>query len=145
MFDILRDHESRILAITRILLGLMLSCHGAQKLLGALGGAAYWGSGQDAAWIVWGAGPIELLGGPLIAAGLFTRSASFLASGLMAAAYFIAHAPKGFWPILNGGELAITFCWLSLYFAAHGPGAWAIDNLRNRVAAAPTRAVVASS
>jgi putative oxidoreductase len=53
----------------------------------------------------------------------------------MAAAYFVAHASQGFWPILNGGELAITFCWLSLYFAAHGPGAWAVDNLRSRVPA----------
>ena len=57
----------------------------------------------------------------------------------MAAAYFIAHAPQGFWPILNGGELAITFSWLSLYFAAHGPGAWAVDNLRSRVPAGQAR------
>ena len=129
MFRILGNHESRIVALTRILLGVMLACHGAQKLLGAFGGTA------DPPFVVWGAGPIELLGGSLLAAGLFTRIASFLTSGLMAAAYFIAHAPQGFWPILNGGELAITFCWLSLYFAAHGPGAWAIDNLRNRVPA----------
>ena len=134
MFEILRGHESRILAITRILLGLMLACHGAQKLLGALGGT------QDPAWIVWGAGPIELVGGPLLAAGLFTRIAAFLTSGLMAFAYFIAHAPQGFWPILNGGELAITFCWLSLYFAAHGPGAWAVDDLRSRVPVGRARA-----
>jgi putative oxidoreductase len=125
MFEILRHHESRVLAITRILLGGMLTCHGAQKLLGAFGGT------QDPAWIVWGAGPIELVGGSLIAAGLFTRIASFLTSGLMASAYFIAHAPQGFWPILNGGELAIAYCWLSLYFAAHGSGAWAVDNLRS--------------
>jgi putative oxidoreductase len=134
MFKILRSHESRILAITRILLGVMLTCHGAQKLFGAFGGT------RDPAWVVWGAGPIELLGGPLMAAGLFTRIASFLTSGLMAAAYFIAHASQGFWPILNGGELAITFCWLSLYFAAHGPGAWAVDNLRGRVPAGYARA-----
>jgi putative oxidoreductase len=116
------------------LLGVMLTCHGAQKLLGALGGTA------DPPWVEWGAGPIELLGGPLLAAGLFTRIASFLASGLMAGAYFIAHAPQGFWPILNGGELAITFCWLFLYFAAHGPGAWAVDNLRSREPVALARA-----
>jgi putative oxidoreductase len=127
MFKILRHHESRILAIARMLLGIMLACHGAQKLLGAFGGTT------DPPFVAWGAGPIELLGGALMAAGLFTRIASFLSSGLMAAAYFIAHAPQGFWPILNGGELAITFCWLSLYFAAHGPGAWALDNLRSHV------------
>jgi putative oxidoreductase len=127
MFEILRHHESWIVAITRILLGLMLSCHGAQKLFDAFGGT------PDPAWVVWGAGPIELVGGSLVAAGLFTRIASFLTSGLMASAYFIAHAPQGFWPILNGGELAIAYCWLSLYFAAHGPGAWAVDNLRGPV------------
>jgi putative oxidoreductase len=104
------------------------------ELLGAFGGTG------DPAFVVWGAGPIELLGGALMAAGLFTRIASFLTSGLMAAAYFIAHAPQGFWPILNGGELAITFCWLSLYLAAHGPGAWAVDNLRSRVPAGQARA-----
>ena len=131
MFEILHNHESRILAITRILLGLSLSCHGAQKLLGAFGGS-FTGT-PDPAWVVWGAGPIELIGGPLIAAGLFTRFASFLTSGLMASAYFIAHAPQGFWPILNGGELAIAYCWLSFYFTAHGPGAWAVDNLRSPV------------
>lgn len=112
--------------MTRILLEVMLACHGAQKLLGAFGGTT------DPPFVVWGAGPNELLGGSLLAAGLFTRMASFMASGLMASAYFIAHAPQGFWPILNGGELAITFCWLVLYFAAHGPGAWAVDNLRNQ-------------
>jgi len=127
MIEILRNHEARILAITRILLGLMLSCHGAQRLFSAFGGT------QDPAWVVWGAGPVELVGGSLVAAGLFTRIASFLTSGLMASAYFIAHAPQGFWPILNGGELAIAYSWLSLYFAAHGPGAWAVDNLRGRV------------
>jgi putative oxidoreductase len=128
MFTILRNHESRIIAVTRILLGVMLACHGAQKVLGAFEGPAP----GTPSFVVWGAGPIELVGGSFIAVGLFTLTASFLTSGLMAAAYFIAHAPKGFWPILNGGELAITFCWLSLYLAAHGPGAWAVDNLRGR-------------
>jgi uncharacterized membrane protein YphA (DoxX/SURF4 family) len=70
MFNILRNHESRILAITRIPLGVMLTCHGAQKLLGSFGGTG------DPAFVVWGAGPIGLLGGALMAAGLFTRIAS---------------------------------------------------------------------
>jgi len=134
MFKVLRNQEARILAMTRILLGVMLTCHGAQKLLGAFGGTT------DPAFVVWGAGPIELFCGPLIAAGLCTRMASFLASGLMAAAYFTAHAPRGLWPILNGGELAIAYCWLFLYFAAHGPGAWAADNLRSRVPIGQARA-----
>lgn len=134
IFKILHHHESRIVALTRILLGVMFACHGAQKLLGAFGGT------KDPAWVVWGAGPIELVCGSLIAAGLWTRVAGFLASGLMAAAYFTAHASQGFWPILNGGELALTFSWLFLFFAAHGPGAWAIDNLGGRATSTQARA-----
>lgn len=115
-----------ILAITRILAGIMFACHGAQKLFGAFGGIP---PGVPKA-LIWSAGPIELVGGALIAIGLFTRSTAFLASGLMAFAYFIGHAPHGFWPAANGGELAILYCWLFLFIAAHGPGAWALDGLR---------------
>jgi putative oxidoreductase len=125
----------QVLGATRILVGIMLACHGAQKVLGAFGGVP---EGVPAL-IVWVAGPIELIGGALLAAGLFTRGAGFLMSGLMAFAYFLGHASKGFWPILNGGELAIAYCWVSLYLAAQGPGAWALDNLRlARSLAAPT-------
>jgi len=127
MFAKLQSFAPRILGVTRLLVGVMLACHGAQKVLGAFGGLPAGVPG----FIVWIAGPIELLGGALIAAGLFTRGAAFLMSGLMAFAYFLAHAGKGFWPILNGGELAIVYCWLSLYLAAQGPGAWALDNLRS--------------
>ena len=124
MFNRLQTFAPHILGLTRILIGILLVCHGAQKLLGAFGGTP-----PDApAAIIWIAGTIELVGGALMAAGLFTRPAAFLMSGLMAFAYFMGHAPKGFWPILNGGELAIAYCWLSLYLAARGPGAWAIDN-----------------
>ena len=115
---------SMILGATRILTGTMFACHGAQKVLGAFGGVP---AGAPAG-IIWTAGSIELAGGVLLALGLFSRSAAFLSSGLMAFAYFIGHAGNGFWPILNGGELAILYCWLFLYMAAHGPGAWALDN-----------------
>ena len=64
--------------------------------------------------------------------GLFTRSTAFVLSGLMAAAYFMAHAPRGFYPILNAGELAILFCFVFLYFAAAGPGPWSIDAARRK-------------
>ena len=117
-----------ILGITRILAGIMFACHGAQKLLGAFGGMP---PGVPAV-ITWVAGSIELVGGALVALGLFTRIAAFLASGLMAFAYFMGHASKGFWPIVNGGELAVLYCWLFLYLSAHGPGAWALDGLRRR-------------
>ena len=78
------------------------------------------------------AGAIEFVAGILITMGLFTRLAAFIASGEMAVAYFIGHATKGFWPIANMGEGAILFCFIFLYLAAAGPGAWSIDNARTR-------------
>ncbi len=126
MIESFRSQASRILGVTRILVGIMFACHGAQKLFGVFGGMP---PGVPKA-LIWSAGPIELVGGALIAIGLFTRSAAFLTSGFMAFAYFIGHAPHGFWPVANGGELAILYCWLFLYIAAQGPGAWALDNLR---------------
>jgi putative oxidoreductase len=73
---------------------------------------------------------IELVAGILITLGLFTRLAAFIASGQMAAAYFIGHFPKGFWPLENMGDAAILFCFVFLYIAAAGPGAWSVDALR---------------
>ena len=78
------------------------------------------------------AGAIELVTGLLILVGLFTRPAAFLASGTMAAAYFIGHAPRGFWPVLNQGETAIMFCFAFFYLIFAGPGAWSLDRLRDR-------------
>jgi len=118
----------RLLALLRILIGVMFACHGAQKVLGMFGGIP---PGAPA-WIIWTAGLIELVGGILITLGLFTRSAAFVSSGLMAFAYFMGHAKNGFWPITNGGELAIIYCWLFLFVAAQGPGAWGLDNLWRR-------------
>jgi putative oxidoreductase len=113
----------QIHAITRILAGIMFACHGAQKLFGAFGGAP----AEAPPFVIWIAGPIELVGGLLIAAGLYTSYAAFLSSGLMAAAYFMAHATRGFWPIQNQGELAILYCWLFLGLAATGGGIWSAD------------------
>ena len=118
----------KILGGTRILTGILFACHGAQKVLGVFGGVPK----EAPALIIWTAGPIELVGGILVALGLFTRSAAFVSSGLMAVAYFMGHGSRGFWPILNGGELAILYCWLLLYLSAQGPGAWALDNLIRR-------------
>lgn len=115
-----------ILGITRILTGVMFACHGAQKLFGVFGGMP---PGVPPA-LIWSAGPIELIGGSLIAIGLFTRPAAFLCSGLMAFAYFIGHARNGFWPATNGGELAIFYCWFFLFLSANGGGAFAVENLR---------------
>ena len=94
MLKKLERFAPEILGASRILVGILLACHGAQKVLGAFGGSP---PGAPAA-ILWTAGPIELVGGALMALGLFSRGAAFLMSGLMAVAYFMAHAPRGFWP-----------------------------------------------
>jgi putative oxidoreductase len=115
-------------AVMRLVAGLLLACHGAQKLFGALGAQPM----TDKPMMLV-AGIIEFGGGILIAVGLLTRVAAFIASGLMAAAYFMAHAPQGFWPILNKGELAVVYCFLFLFIAAHGPGRYSLDRmLRSR-------------
>jgi putative oxidoreductase len=123
-----RSWAPAILGITRILSGAMFVGYGAQKLLGAFGGLPPGVGGFQ----VNTAGVIELVGGALIMIGLFTRTAAFIASGLMAFAYFIGHAGNGFWPHANGGEIAILYCWLFLYIAAQGPGWFAIDNFIGR-------------
>ena len=121
-------HAPKILGVFRILAGAMFACHGAQKIFGAFGGLP---PGVPKA-LIWTAGPLEFFGGLLIAIGLFTRPVAFLCSGLMAAAYFYGHAfnGQGFLPKANGGELAVIYCWLWLYFAAQGPGAFALDDIK---------------
>jgi putative oxidoreductase len=78
------------------------------------------------------AGGLETIGGVLIALGLFTRITAFILSGEMAVAYFMAHAPHGFYPLLNKGEIAVLYCFVFLYLAAAGPGPWSIDAMRRR-------------
>lgn len=117
-----------ILGLTRIIAGGLFACHGAQKMFGWFGGLPPGAAG----WMTTTAGIIELVGGVLLAIGLFSRSSAFLMSGLMAFAYFIGHAPNGWVPKTNGGELAVIYCWLFLYLAAQGPGAWAVDHLWGR-------------
>ena len=128
LFDRLGAQSARILGIFRILAGIMFLCHGAQKILGAFGGIPP----EHVNLMTRTAGIIELVGGALIAVGLFTRPAAFLCSGLMAFAYFIGHAPQGFFPKVNQGEPAILYCWLFLYLAAQGPGAFSLDGLLAR-------------
>jgi putative oxidoreductase len=109
-------------ALLRLVVGLLFACHGAQKLLGAFGAQPMTSNPQMLL-----AGTIELVGGVMIAVGLLTGYAAFLASGLMAFAYFMAHAPQGFWPIVNKGELAVVYCFLFLYMAARGSGPYSLD------------------
>ncbi len=124
-----------LLALLRIFAGLLFLSHGLVKLFGFPAGAQ---PGQVPLLGLMGAGAvIELVTGLLLVLGLFTRPAAFLASGQMAVAYWMFHAPSGFYPILNGGELAILYCFLFLYIAAAGPGAFSLD--RDRPAAEPAR------
>ena len=119
-------HSDRIYALMRIVVPLIYLCHGAQKLFGVLGGHLVW-SGSP---LFIAAGLIEMSCGPLMLLGLFTRPAAFIASGEMAVAYFLMHLPHGPWPILNHGELPVTFCFVFLYIAARGSGIWSLDRLR---------------
>ena len=109
-------------ALLRIVSGLMFAMHGAQKLFGMFGGKAMPMMTQP-----WFGGLIEVTAGIMIAVGLFTSIAAFIASGEMAFAYFIAHAPKGWNPLANGGELAVLYCFLFLYIAARGGGRWSVE------------------
>jgi putative oxidoreductase len=122
MRQVLARAEPVLYSLLRIVAGLLYAQHGAQKLFGVLGGTAVPLVGQSGL-----AGIIEFFGGLLIAIGLFTPIAAFIASGQMAAAYFIAHAHQGFWPILNRGELAVLYCFLFLYIAFRGPGRYAVQ------------------
>jgi putative oxidoreductase len=119
-----------VLSILRIMVGLLFFSHGSQKLFG------FPPSGQPAggplpplilvgAWLEFG-------GGILIVLGLFTRFVAFILSGMMAVAYFMAHASASFYPIVNKGELAVVYCFVFLYMAVAGGGAWSIDALWKR-------------
>ena len=109
-------------ALMRIVVGLLFACHGAQKLLGVLGGQQVPFASQFGL-----AGAIELLGGVMIAVGFMTGFVAFIASGEMAYAYFTVHLPKGPWPIRNAGELAVLYCVIFLYISSRGSGIWGID------------------
>jgi putative oxidoreductase len=129
MERLLSAWASPLYALLRIVAGLLYACHGAQKLFGVLGGVGSEPGMAAPLFSLTGlAGVIEFVGGLCIAAGLFTSVAAFVASGQMAAAYFMAHAPRGFWPIQNRGELATLFCFLFLYVAARGAGVWSLDH-----------------
>lgn len=119
---ILGKHAERIYGLMRFVVGVLFACHGAQKLFGSFGGPKMTGN-----TLLTVAAVIELAGGGLVALGLFTGPAAFICSGEMAAAYFIQHAHASFWPIVNKGELAVLFCFVFLYIAAHGAGALSLD------------------
>lgn len=115
----------RALSVLRIMSALLFMQHGTQKLLGFP--AAY---PNPLSPLSTTAGVLELVGGALLAVGLFSRPVAFLLSGMMAVAYFMAHAPQDFFPLLNRGELAIMFCFAFLYIFFAGPGPWSADAVR---------------
>ncbi len=125
-YDTLTSWAPRMLSVLRIVAALIFMVHGTQKILGfppieqppaisSLPGIA---------------GILELFGGALLLLGLFTRPVAFVLSGLMAAAYFIAHAPRSFFPVENGGDAAILYCFVFLYLVFAGPGPWSVDAFR---------------
>jgi putative oxidoreductase len=130
MNDVCTAWAPRLLSVLRIISGLLFLQHGTAKFLGIP--FVQQVANLPAFSPAWIAGVIELIGGVLLVIGLFTRPVAFLASGLMAAAYFMGHASRGFYPILNAGELAVLYCFVFLYIAAAGAGPWSLDAILKR-------------
>ncbi len=121
----LDKYASQILGITRIIAGLLFLAHGTNKIFNFPARDTW--NGYDPMTLGGAAGLIEVIGGTLIILGFYSRPAAFIASGTMAVAYWYAHFPRNFFPLLNGGDAAILFCFLFLYIAAAGPGAFSIN------------------
>jgi putative oxidoreductase len=119
----------RVLSILRIVAALLFFEHGTSKLLGFPPSDH---SGPEFLSLSWIAGVLELVGGALLIGGLFTRLVAFILSGEMAFAYWMAHAPQGPFPLANGGDAAILYCFVFLYLAFAGGGPWSLDALRRR-------------
>ena len=119
----------RVLSIVRIMVALLFLEHGTQKLLGFPAG----GNPQPVLFTLsWTQGVFEFVGGVLLAVGLFTRPVAFILSGDMAVAYFMAHAPQSFFPVVNRGDAAILYCFIFFYIFFAGPGPWSVDAMWRR-------------
>ena len=127
-FPLLSRWQPQLLAILRIVTALLFLEHGTAKLFHFP--VAQPGAPDPLPTMLLAAAVIELVAGLLVGLGLFTRLAAFIAAGEMAVAYFMGHFPRGFWPVVNQGDAAILFCFVFLYLAAAGPGAWSIDDAR---------------
>jgi putative oxidoreductase len=130
MTETIEAWTPRALSVLRIITGLLIIQHGMAKLLGFPAYPAY--ANVQPFSLIGAAGLIELIGGALLILGLFTRPAAFILSGEMAFAYFIAHAPKDFHPLVNGGTLAILYCFTCLYLSTAGAGPWSVDAAMKR-------------
>jgi putative oxidoreductase len=118
----------RLLSVLRIMTALLFLQHGTAKFFGFPHVAAF--DNIQFASLLGAAGALEIVGGLLMLIGLFTRPVAFVLSGFMAVAYFMAHAPQDFYPLLNQGELAVLYCFVFLYFSVAGGGAWSVDAAR---------------
>jgi putative oxidoreductase len=119
----IRPYESHAYALLRIVAGFLFLWHGMSKLLGIPTPPPL----EAPAFVIYVGGGIELVAGALVMLGLFTRLAAFIASGEMAVAYWLAHGTRALLPIQNQGELAVLYCFVFLFIAAHGPGRWSVD------------------
>jgi putative oxidoreductase len=119
-----------LLSVLRLAAAFVYVAHGTQKMFGVPGHALH--APVFAMTMMGAAGVIETIGGILMLLGLFTRPVGFVLSGQMAVAFFTQHWPRGFWPIVNGGELAVVFCFLWLYFSVAGAGPISADALRGK-------------
>jgi putative oxidoreductase len=127
-----RPLERYALSLLRVVAGFTFTFHGWQKLFGVFGGMGGHGAQASMMSLPWFAGILELFGGFLIVLGLFTRPVGFILAGEMAFAYFLVHAPRAFWPIVNMGELAVLYCFIFLYLSAAGPGSVSLDSIISR-------------
>ncbi|MFF7239277.1 DoxX family protein [Streptomyces collinus] len=136
----LNSAQPYVLGLFRIVLGLLFAVHGAASLFGVLGGAmGTGGSIPSGTWPGWYAAVIQLVAGGLVLLGLGTRGAALIASGSMAYAYFDVHQRVALWPIQNGGEMSVLFCWAFLLLVFTGSGAFGLDRLLTRRTAATRR------
>lgn len=117
-----------LLGILRLISALLFLAHGTAKLFG-FPATEMFAVPPEPMTFMWFVGVLETVGGALLAIGLFTRPVAFVLSGMMAVAYWMVHAPQTFYPIQNGGELAIMFCFTFLYIAAAGGGSWSVDSM----------------
>ena len=127
-----KEWAAQLLSVLRIVVAFLFIQVGSAKLFAFPAAILPGGGTAPVGSLVWFAGVIEVVGGTLFLLGLFTRPVAFILSGEMAFAYFIGHAPHGFWPVLNQGAPAIFFCFTYLYFSAAGAGPWSLDALLAR-------------
>jgi putative oxidoreductase len=130
MTETLAAWTPRVLSILRIITGLLIIQHGMAKIIGFPALPAY--ANVQPFSLIGAAGFIELIGGALLILGLWTQPVAFILAGEMAFAYFIGHFPKGFLPLINGGTLAILYCFACLYLSTAGAGPWSIDAKNSR-------------